>query len=69
MSQVRCFSQRLFRPFHGVMRTISIEHGDAETTDGVSWILYVNHEDIVSHTGMSEVRYGSWSHEDGLSYL
>lgn len=66
MSQVRCFSQRLFRPFHGVMRTISIEHGDAETTDGVSWILYVNHEDIVSHTGMSEVRYGSWSHEDGL---
>ncbi len=48
------------------MQVIAIEHGEAETTDGVNWVLYVIHEDIVSHTGMSEIRYGSWSQHDGL---
>jgi len=48
------------------MRVIAIEHGEAETTDGVSWVLYVSHDDIVSHTGMPEIRYGSWSQQDGL---
>lgn len=66
MSQIRCFGQRLLSPFHGVMQVIAIEHGEAETTDGINWILYVSHEDIVSHTGMSEIRYGSWSRHDGL---
>ena len=62
-----CFySQRLIGPFNGVMQVISIEHGDAESSDGVNWILYVKHDDIVSHPGMSEVRYGSWSLYDGL---
>jgi len=66
LSQVHCYSQRLLSPFHGVMRVIAIEHGEAETTDGVSWVLYVSHDDIVSHTGMPEIRYGSWSQQDGL---
>ena len=66
MSQVHCYSQRLLSPFHGVMRVIAIEHGEAETTDGISWVLYVSHEDIVSHTGMPEIRYGSWSQQGGL---
>ena len=66
MSQIRCFGQRLLSPFQGVMQVIAIEHGEAETTDGVNWVLYVIHEDIVSHTGMSEIRYGSWSQHDGL---
>lgn len=66
MNQVHCFSQRLLSPFHGAMQVIAIEHGEAETTDGVNWVLYVSHEDIVSHTGMSEIRYGSWSQHDGL---
>lgn len=66
MNQVHCYSQRLLSPFHGVMRVIAIEHGEAETTDGVSWVLYVSHDDIVSHTGMPEIRYGSWSQQGGL---
>lgn len=67
MSQVRCYGQRLLSPFHGVMQVIAIEHGEAETTDGINWVLYVKHEDIVSHTGMFEVRYGSWNQHDGLA--
>lgn len=66
MNKVRCFSQRLLSPFHGVMQVIAIEHGEAESMDGLNWVLYVSHEDIVSHTGMSEVRYGSWSRQGGL---
>jgi len=48
------------------MQVIAIEHAEAETTDGINWVLYVTHEDIVSHTGMSEVRYGSWSQHEGI---
>ena len=48
------------------MQVIAIEHAEAESTDGINWILYVSHEDIVSHTGMSEIRYGSWNQHDGL---
>jgi hypothetical protein len=66
LNQVHCYSQRLLSPFHGVMRVIAIEHGEAETTDGVNWVLYVSHEDIVSHTGMPEIRYGSWNQQNGL---
>jgi len=66
LSQVHCFSQRLLSPFHGVMQVIAIEHGEAESTDGIHWVLYVSHEDIVSHTGMPEIRYGSWSQQGGL---
>ena len=66
MKQARCYSRRLLNPFRGTMQVVSIDNGDAESSDGVNWTLYVNHEDIVSHTGMSEIRYGSWSQENGL---
>lgn len=66
MNQIKRYAQRLLNPFHGVMQVIAIEHAEAETTDGINWVLYVTHEDIVSHTGMSEVRYGSWSQHEGL---
>lgn len=41
--------------------------GEAETTDGFQWILYVMDERIVTHTGLSEVRYGTWNPEQGLT--
>ena len=66
MSAVHCYSRRLLNPFHGTMQIVSITHGDAESRDGVNWVLYVHHEDIVSHTGMFEIRYGSWNARDGL---
>lgn len=58
---VRCFSKRLLSPFHGTLQVVAVDHGEAESSDGINWVLYVRHESIVSHTGMSEVRYGSWS--------
>lgn len=48
------------------MQVISVESGEAESSDGVHWVLYIIDEDIVSHTGMFEVRYGSWNVKDGL---
>ena len=66
LDPVRCYAKRLLNPFQGVIQVIAIEHAEAETTDGINWVLYVFHEDIVSHTGMSEIRYGSWNRKEGL---
>ena len=63
---VRCHGSRILSPFHGTLHVVSVEHGDAETTDGVRWVLYVAHEKIVGHTGLSEVRYGTWQAGTGL---
>jgi len=62
----RCHSSRILSPFHGTLHVVSVEHGDAETTDGVHWVLYVAHEKIVAHTGLSEIRYGTWQAGLGL---
>lgn len=63
---VRCHSSCILSPFHGTLHVVSVEHGDAETTDGVHWVLYVAHEKIVAHTGLSEIRYGTWEAGTGL---
>ena len=63
---IHCHSRRLLSPFQGTLHVVSVAHGDAETTDGVHWILYVAHEDIVAHTGLCEVRYGTWRADRGL---
>lgn len=63
----QCYSRRLMVPFHGTIHTISVEDGEAETTDGYHWVLYVAHDDIVAHTGLSEIRYGTWNREQGAS--
>jgi hypothetical protein len=61
------YSRRLLSPFHGVQQVLTVEGGIAETMDGWCWKLYVANEDIVSHTGLSEVVYGSWCAQQGLS--
>jgi hypothetical protein len=35
--------------------------------NGCDWKLYVAHESIISHTGLSEIIYGSWNPAHGLS--
>ena len=62
----RCYSRRILAPFHGTLQVVSVPHGDAESTDGVHWVLYVMHEEIVAHTGLSEIRYGTWHRDSGL---
>jgi hypothetical protein len=59
-------SRFLLTPFHGTVHSVETDHGIAETTDGKTWTLYVSHENIVAHTGLSEVRYGSWSRDTGF---
>ncbi len=69
---VECFSQRLLNPFRGVMNVIRFEAAEAVTTDGLKWEIYVNNDDLLKGlpTGQyiqtSDIRYGSWTPEDGL---
>lgn len=63
---IRCYSRRLLSPFHGVQQVLTVPGGIAESMDGDVWKLYVADERIISHTGLSEVRYGDWDSRNGL---
>lgn len=63
--QYRTYSRRILCPFHGMLQVVCIDGGMAESTDGFNWRLYVADERIVSHTGLSEVRYGTWNPKNG----
>jgi hypothetical protein len=64
--EIHCYSRRLLSPFHGVQQIVSVPGGIAESMDGETWKLYVADERIVSHTGLSEVRYGDWQARRGV---
>jgi hypothetical protein len=63
---VECFARRIMAPFQGVLQVIRVGFGEAESTDGRTWILYAAHPDILAHSGLSEVRFGTWSRDAGL---
>lgn len=63
--QYRTYSRRILCPFHGMLQVLAIDGGIAESTDGFNWRLYVADERLVSHTGLSEVRYGTWNPNEG----
>jgi hypothetical protein len=63
---VECFARRIMIPFQGVLQVIRVGAGEAESTDGRNWVLYAAHPDILAHSGLSEVRFGTWSVEQGL---
>lgn len=70
-STIQCFSQRLLNPFRGVMNSITYESAEAVTTDGVHWDIYVIDGELLDglegkNILTSEIRYGSWSLEQGL---
>ena len=62
---VECFARRLMAPFQGVLQVIRVGDGEAESTDGVHWVLYAAHPDIPAHSGL-EVRFGTWTADSGL---
>jgi hypothetical protein len=64
---IETYSRRLLSPFHGLQQVISMPGGIAESMNGWDWKLYVADESIVSHTGLSEIVYGSWNPAQGLS--
>ena len=63
---VECFARRIMAPFQGVLQVIRVGAGEAESTDGHNWVLYAAHPDILAHSGLSEVRFGTWSADQGL---
>ncbi|MCU7929490.1 MAG: hypothetical protein KZQ90_01730 [Candidatus Thiodiazotropha sp. (ex Codakia rugifera)] len=65
--ETQTYSRRLLSPFHGVQQIIAVKGGVAESMDGWDWKLYVADESIISHTGLSEIVYGSWNSTRGLS--
>lgn len=70
-STIQCYSQRLLNPFRGVMNFITYESAEAVTTDGVHWDIYVIDGELLEglegkNILTSEIRYGSWSKENGL---
>jgi hypothetical protein len=70
--QLECYAQRLLNPFRGVMNIITYQGAEAVTTDGVHWDIYVRDTELVqdlansSRVQTSDIRYGSWSAEQGL---
>jgi hypothetical protein len=63
---VECLARRIMAPFQGVLQIIRVGAGEAESVDGVHWVLYAAHPDILAHSGLSEVRFGTWSAGQGL---
>ncbi|UCH54103.1 MAG: hypothetical protein JSW09_04825 [Pseudomonadota bacterium] len=69
---VEYYAQRLLNPFRGVMHTLRYRSAEAVTVDGVRWDIYVAN-DLLRHgldnqrrAQISDIRYGSWSAEQGL---
>ena len=63
---VECYSRRIMSPFQGTLQAIRAGAAEAECRDGITWIIYLTSENILSHTGMNEIRYGTWSCATGL---
>ena len=63
---VECFARRIMAPFQGVLQVIRVGAGEAESVDGINWVLYAAHPDILAHSGLSEVRFGTWTTKHGL---
>jgi len=69
---LECYAQRLLDPFRGVMLTIRFGAAEAVSLDGRRWDIYVANDllrDGVTARGevqVSDIRYGSWSVEQGL---
>jgi hypothetical protein len=50
-----------------MLQVLALQGGLAESTDGYHWKLYVADERIISHTGLCEVRYGTWNAREGCT--
>lgn len=67
-----CYAQRLLNPFRGVMNIIEYQGAEAVTIDGIHWDIYVRDTELVedlenpNRIQTSDIRYGSWSEQEGL---
>jgi hypothetical protein len=69
---IYCYAQRLLNPFRGVTNIVRYQSAEAVTMDGVHWDIYVANDalkqglDATHNIQISDIRYGSWSREQGL---
>lgn len=68
---VEHYAQRLLNPFRGVVHTICFASAEAVTLDGAHWDIYVSNDTLRQgldgrRVQISDIRYGSWSLENGL---
>jgi len=67
------YAQRMLNPFRGIVNTVTYQSAEAVSVDGIHWDIYVRNEEILSDLESdcpiqtSEIRYGRWSKEHGLS--
>ncbi len=72
-SAIRCYSQRLLNPFRGAVNVIRYKSAEAVTSDGIQWDIYVSNAalleglDKTGNVQISDIRYGRWSREQGLT--
>ncbi len=72
--EIRCFAQRILNPFRGAMHVVRMKWGEAITTDGREWTLYIRGECIYDdlddgpHPGIivPDIKYGTWSERTGF---
>lgn len=66
------YSQRLLNPFRGSMNIIEYKGAEAVSLDGIHWGIYVRNRDLIKDINIqgciqtSDIRYGSWSLQQGL---
>lgn len=69
---IQCYAQRLLNPFRGLMNVIEYQAAEAVSTDGLHWDIYVSNSELVRdmknrhRIQISDIRYGSWSKQQGL---
>jgi hypothetical protein len=64
----------MLNPYHGTVQTLETERADAVTRDGVTWSLYIHHEEefVVHPDGrrqrvdIPDIKYATWSEHQGL---
>jgi hypothetical protein len=74
MSSVHYYAQRILNPYRGVRHCIEIENGNAVTTDGHQWFLYLTDSSslkYVDHNSLTpaytaRIKFGSWSSTQGF---
>jgi len=69
---IEFYAQRLLNPFRGITNTVKYHSAEAVSTDGINWDIYVSNDllledlDTTKRIQTSDIRYGKWSHANGL---
>jgi len=71
---MRCYSQRMLNPYHGIVNVVEIPGADAVTRDGRHWALYIQggreRERMADGSELEvplpDIKFGTWDARRGL---